>query len=599
MSESSRTWSTHTDPRGVASRFDAVVTKRDILSLLDELTELTILDEGDPQSFRVRAYDNARRAIEGQTDRVVNMSEKELVALKGIGKSTAAKITQFVLTGRSEKLESLRADYPAEFVRLTKIPGIGPKTARRLRDELNIHDLAGLEAALDQQLLRNLPGFGPGKEEKIGRGIDQLGLRGKEQRFPISEAWPVATALVDTLESLPEVTRVQLCGSLRRLRETVADLDVVVATYDPDAVGEHVISLPIVGEILGHGSTKTSFVTAAGLQVDVRVVTPDQFGAAAQYFTGSKAHNVSVRQVALSQGMTLNEYGLTNVETGDVVASATEKDIYRALGLEWIPPPMREGTGEVEAAAAGRLPNVVTLTDIKGDLHDHTDRSGDGRASLEQMIVAVQEHGFEYVAITDHGINLTINGVGRAEMLKQRQEIHEIQDRFPDLRILHGCELNIGVEGTVDYDDAFLAGFDWCVASVHDGFDRPAAEQTIRLITAMQNPAVNAIGHLSGRMIGRRPGIAFDTEAVLEAAALTGTAIEINGALERLDATPDVIRAGIDLGVHFVISTDSHHPSELCRMEWGVANAQRGWLTPERVLNTWPLDRFLDWIGSA
>lgn len=585
--------------RGPASRFDSVVTKRDILSLLDELTELTILDEGDPQSFRVRAYENARRAIESQTDGVVSMSEKELVALKGIGKGTAAKITEFVSTGRSEKLESLRAEYPAAFVRLTKIPGIGPKTARRLRDELNIHDLAGLEAALDQQLLRNLPGFGAGKEEKIGRGIDQLGLRGKEQRFPISEAWPVATALVGTLESLPAVVRVRVCGSLRRLRETVADLDIVVATHDPDAVGAHVVGLPIVGEVLGHGSTKTSFVTAAGLQVDVRVVTPDQFGAAVQYFTGSKAHNVSVRQVALSQGMTLNEYGLTSIETGEVIASAAEEDIYRSLGLEWVPPPMREGTGEIEAAATGRLPDVVTLNDIKGDLHDHTDRSGDGRASLEQMISAAQEHGFEYLAITDHGINLTINGVDRAGMLKQRQEIQEIQDRFSDLRILHGCELNIGLDGTVDFDDAFLAGFDWCVASIHDGFDRPAAEQTIRLITAMQNPAVNAIGHLSGRMIGRRPGIAFDMEAVLEAAALTGTALEINGALERLDATPEVIRAGIDLGVHFVISTDSHHPSELRRMEWGVANAQRGWLTPDRVVNTWPLNRVLDWIGSV
>jgi DNA polymerase (family 10) len=287
------------------------------------------------------------------------------------------------------------------------------------------------------------------------------------------------------------------------------------------------------------------------------------------------------------------------VETGDLIASETEEDVYAAIGLEWIPPPMREGTGEIELAAQAALPDLVTLADIKGDLHDHTDRSGDGRASLEQMVGAAIDRGLEYLAITDHGINLTINGVTSDEMLRQREEIASLQEQHPGIRILHGCELNIGVDGSVDYDPEFLEGFDWCVASVHDHFDRPADEQTARLITAMQNPAVNAIGHLSGRMIGRRPGIEFDAAAVMEAASLTNTAIEINGALERLDATPDVIRIGIDHGVHFVISTDSHHPSEMRRMEWGVANAQRGWLTADRVINTWPIDRFLSWIGAT
>jgi DNA polymerase (family 10) len=576
-----------------------VVNKRDILSLLDELAALTILDEGDPQSFRVRAYENAARAIEGVPGDIAAMSEKDLVALKGIGKSTAGKIRQFVTTGRSDKLESLRKAYPAEFVRLTKIPGIGPKTARRLRDELNIHNVETLEAALDQQLLRELPGFGKAKEEKIARAIEQLGLRGKEVRFPIAEALPVAEALVAELEGLPSVGRAQYCGSLRRMRETVADIDIIVATDDAQAVGDRVVKLPLVGELIGHGATKTSFVTPAGLQVDVRVVEPTQLGAALQYFTGSKSHNIEVRQRALAGGMTLNEYGLVEVETGDLIASETEEDVYAAIGLEWIPPPMREGTGEIELAAQATLPDLVTLADIKGDLHDHTDRSGDGRASLEQMVGAAIDRGFEYLAITDHGINLTINGVTSDEMLKQREEIASLQEQHPGIRILHGCELNIGVDGSVDYDSEFLEGFDWCVASVHDHFDRPADEQTVRLITAMQNPAVSAIGHLSGRMIGRRPGIEFDAAAVMEAASLTNTAIEINGALERLDATPDVIRIGIDHGVHFVISTDSHHPSEMRRMEWGVANAQRGWLTADRVINTWPIDRFLSWISGT
>lgn len=576
-----------------------MVSKRDVLDLLNELAALTILDEGDPQSFRVRAYENAARSIEGVAGDVTAMSEKDLVALKGIGKSTAAKIRQFCTTGRSDKLESLRREYPAEFVRLTRIPGIGPKTARRLRDELSIHNVEGLEAALDQQLLRELPGFGKAKEEKIARAIEQLGLRGKQVRFPSAEARPVAAALVDELGRLPDVIEARFCGSLRRMRETVADIDIVVATGNPQVVGDHVVGLPLVGEVLGHGTTKTSFVTRAGLQVDVRVVEPAQLGAAMQYFTGSKSHNIEVRQRALAKGLTLNEYGLVDSESGDLIASETEEDVYAAIGLEWIPPPMREGTGEVELAAHSALPEVVALSDIRGDLHDHTDRSGDGRASLEQMVTAAHERGLEYLAITDHGINLTINGVAPDEMLRQRAEIAALSEKYPEIRILHGCELNIAMDGSVDYDAEFLEGFDWCVASVHDNFERPAEEQTVRLITAMRNPAVNAIGHLSGRMIGRRPGIEFDARAVLEAAALTDTAIEINGALERLDATPDVIRMGVDLGVHFVISTDSHHPSEMRRMEWGVANAQRGWLTADRVINTWPLDRFLAWIGAS
>ena len=568
-------------------------TKRDILALLDELATLTILDEGDPQSFRVRAYENARRSIESITGDIAAMTEKDLVTLPGIGKSTASKIHEFASTGTSSKLDTLRAKFPPEFVRLTKVPGIGPKTARRLRDELGIENLDGLEAALDQQLLRALPGFGPAKEEKIARSIDKLGLRGKDIRFPIAEALPVAVTLVETVSAFADVADASICGSLRRFRATVADVDLIVSSNDPDTVSKQVVDLPIVGNLLGHGSTKTSFETQAGLQIDVRVVKPQQLGAAMQYFTGSKAHNIAVRQLALDKGLTLNEYGLTDVETGEVVASESEEEIYLALGLQWVPPPMREGSGEIELAATNTLPRLVQLSDIRGDLHDHTNRSGDGHSPLAEMVREAARRGLEYLAITDHGENLTINGISRAELLEQRREIASLQEDYPDLRILHGCELNISLDGELDYDPEFLSSFDWCVASVHDHFDLPVEQQTVRLIKAMREPAVKAIGHLSGRMIGRRPGIEFDTEAVLDAAVLTGTALEINGALERLDATPDVIRAGVDMGAEFVISTDSHHPSEMRRMEWGVANAQRGWLTPDQTINTWPLDRFL------
>ncbi len=572
--------------------------KQDVLALLDELIELTILDEGDPQSFRVRAYDTARRAIETAGTDVTTMSESDLLAMKGIGKSTAAKIREFVTTGRLTKLEELRAEYPPDFVLLTKIPGIGPKTARRLRNELGIRDLPSLEAALDAHQLRELPGFGPTKERKIADAIEKLGMRGKERRFPIAEALPVATALVDTLRSIVGVVDACYCGSLRRFRDTVADVDIVVAATDAEAIGERVVELPLVSEILAHGTTKTSFVTHTGLQVDVRVVAPHQFGAAIQYFTGSKAHNIEVRRLAVARDWTLNEYGLSDRDS--VIASRTEEEIYRALGLQWITPEMREGTGEIELAARGDFPDLITIDHIRGDLHDHTERSGDGRAPLGAIVEAARDAGLEYVAITDHGEDLTINGLSRGDLLTQRAEIAELQEALPDVRILHGCELNIAPDGSVDYDAEFLAGFDWCVASVHDHFDLPAERQTARLITAMRNPAVRAIGHLSGRMIGRRPGIEFDVDAVLEAAATTGTVLEINGALERLDAAPEIIRAGSTVGVRFAISTDAHHPSEIRpRMEWGVRNARRGWLPAEHVVNAWPADRFLEWLAAG
>ncbi len=577
-----------------------MIRKQDVLALLDELAELTLLDEGDPQSFRVRAYDNARRAIEAADGDVTTMSEKELVALKGIGKSTAAKIREYVTTGRLAKLEELRAEYPPEFVRLTKIPGIGPKTARRLREELDVQDLPSLEAALDARLLRELPGFGPTKEQKIAEAIDKLGMRGKERRFPIAEALPVATSLVDALKTIEGVVDVRYCGSLRRFRDTVADVDIVVAATGVEAVGDHVVTLPIVSEILAHGATKTSFETQSGLQVDVRVVAPHEFGAALQYFTGSKAHNIEVRQLAVARGWTLNEYGLSDTASDLVIASETEEAIYGALGLVWIPPEMREGTGEVELAGRGDLPHLISINDLRGDLHDHTDRSGDGRAPLTDMVEAARDAGLEYLAITDHGENLAINGLSRADLLDQRAEIAELQTAYPDVHILHGCELNIAPDGSVDYDAEFLAGFDWCVASIHDHFDLPAERQTSRLITAMRNPAVRAIGHLSGRMIGRRPGIEFDGDAVVEAAATTGTVIEINGALERLDAAPEIIRTGSARGVLFAISTDAHHPSEIGpRMRWGVMNARRGWLGPQQVVNTWHAEHFLTWLNAG
>ncbi|MFV0526881.1 MAG: DNA polymerase/3'-5' exonuclease PolX [Acidimicrobiales bacterium] len=582
-----------------------MTTSGDVQAMLDELATLTSLDEESPQSFKVRAYENARRAVEAYPGDVTDLSAGQLAGLDGIGRSTAAKIRELVDTGTVAKLEALRADYPPAFVELSRIPGVGPKSLKLMRSELAIEDLDGLVAAIEAQQLRTLRGMGPTSEAKIARAIDRLGLTGKDRRTPVAQVMPIGQRLVDDLGLVDGVTAVTFCGSLRRMAETIGDLDVTVATREPSRVTEAVTRHPLVGEIILSGDTKTSFLTARGLQVDVRVVAPEQFGAATLYFTGSKAHNIALRQRAIERGLLLNEYGLFPHErgaaepaAGEPVAATTEEDIYRALGLPWIPPPMREGTGELAAADAGNLPDVVTLADIKGDLHYHTDRSGDGRAPLEDMVKVAADRGYAYLAITDHGEDLAINGSTAAQMLEHRDAIRALQSSYPDMTLLFGCELNIGADGGLDYDADFRAGFDYTVASVHSSFDQPVRAQTARLVRAISDPTVNAIGHLTGRYIGRRPGIEIDVDIVLEALFRFDVALEINGALDRLDANADVVRRAVERGVKLVIDTDSHHTSELGRMEWGVLTAQRGWVPRDLVVNTWEPDRFLTWVAE-
>ncbi len=571
---------------------------REVARVLSELALLTELDEGSPQAFRVRAYDNAARAVDGLATDVETMTESQLVAAKGIGKSTAQKIGEYLETGQIAKLEKLRGLFPPEYVELTRIPGLGPKRVAMLHEELGIGSVAELRAAIDQQALRDLAGFGPKSEEKLIQAIERLGLSGKERRTPIELALPVAREVVAALSKVEGVDAIEYAGSLRRFRETIGDIDILVSATEPKAVMTRFLELPIVGEVLGAGDTKSSVLTRAGMQIDLRVVEPHQYGAALLYFTGSKAHNIRLRQLALDRGWTLNEYSLSDLETEKVVASKTEREIYDALGLAFVEPPLREDTGEIEAARDGSLPDLVYLEDIKGDLHVHTDLSGDGHETLEDMLDAIVARGMAYVAITDHGEDLRINGASREQMLAQRQRIAELADRYAPLQILHGCELNIDRDGGLDYDQDFLMGFDWCVASVHSLFDLDREAQTRRVVAAMQNPAVSAIGHLTGRQIGSRPGIELDIDAVIEAAVQTGTALEVNCHLRRLDVAPEVARRASAAGAHLVISTDAHRIVELEQMQWGALNAQRGWVEKGRVVNTWPADRFLGWAAS-
>jgi DNA polymerase (family 10) len=569
-----------------------------LVALFRELAQLTVLDEGSPNAFRVRAYENAIEAISSYRGDLEALSEKELTAIGGIGQSTAKKIREFYQGGMIPKLEELRRKYPPDFVELCKVPGLGPKTLLRLRSELGIQNLEGLRAALDAKKLRDVRGLGAKTEEKFLRALDRLGAAGKDKRLPIAEAMPIARELVAMLAALPAVERAQYCGSLRRLRETVADVDIVVASREPLSVREAFVKMPTVREVIGSGDTKTSVLTATGLQVDLRIVEPQQFGAACQYFTGSKAHNIKLRQRALARGWLLNEYGLSDAQTGEVIACESEEAIYRALGLPLIAPPMREDRGEIEQASTGELPAPVQLQDVRGDLHVHTALSGDGKSQLEDIVQSAAERGYEYLAITDHAENLAMSGVGRAQLVAQRSQIDALRGRYPGMTLLHGSELNIDHDGQVDYDEAFRRTLDWCVAGVHSHFELDRAQQTRRILATMEDPTVHAIAHLTGRRIGSRAGIDLDIDAVLQKAAATGTAIEINAALPRLDASSEVLFRARGMDVTFVISTDTHHTREFGRMEWGVLQATRGWVEPSRIANLWPRERFLGWLRA-
>jgi DNA polymerase (family 10) len=569
-----------------------------VIAALRQLIAYTKLEDGTSQSFRTRAYEKAVDAIAADPSNVAEMSIAQLCQIDGIGDSTARKIAEYSKSGSIGKVDRLKMRYPPTMLDLMKIPGLGPKTVLLLQERLGVVDVPGLEDALDKQLLRTLPGLGAKSEEKIARSIELLGIHSNETRTPISEAMEIATRVMAELAASADITRIEYAGSLRRLSETIGDIDILVAADDPPSVTARFVELPGVTATLGTGGTKASVVIDDTMQVDLRVVPEKSFGAAWMYFTGSKGHNIELRQRSLNQGATLNEYALTSLSSGQTIAAGTESEVYAGLSLPWITPEVREGAGEIAAADAGVLPVPIRIEDIKGDLHVHTDRSGDGRSSLTAMLDAAADHGLEYVAITDHGEDLAMNGLSRVDMRDQYAEIEEQRALRPDMAILMGVELNIGADGSVDYDADFLEMFDIGVASVHSYFDLDTVAQTARLIAAMENPAVTIIGHPTGRRIGTRPGITFDLDAILETAAATGTALEINASLQRLDLPAKFLRRAVEVpGVRFVVSTDSHHTSGFANMRWGVSLARKGWVRGPMVLNSLPKNEFLTVLG--
>ena len=572
-------------------------TNDEVAALLAEYADLLAITGGD--AFRIRSYEKAARWVGGYPQDLARVDPAELDQIPNVGRAIAAKIRDYLGTGHIRQLEAMRARVPDGVRRLTGVAGLGPKRAMVLYTERGIDSIDELEAAIAAGRLEGLPGFGPKSGENLLRGIELI--RRSAGRIRIDTAMDLATELIASLSGVPGCTRCAYAGSLRRMRDTIGDVDILAAAADPAALMAAFRELPLAAEVIASGDAKTSIRTADGIQADLRVVPEGSWGAALLYFTGSQAHNVRLREMAIHRGQKLSEYGVfdagTGAGSGALLAAATEEEVYQALGLPWIPPPLREDSGEIEAAQRGGLPVLVTEADLRGDLHTHTNLT-DGVAPLADMLQAAAARGYAYYAVTDHAPNLFMQRMTDEKMLAQRAEVRRLDGQYGGMRLLHGTELNIGPDGEVDWPAEFLEGFDLCVASVHSHFTQPREEMTRRMQRAIENPCVAILGHPTTRMIGRRPPVDADLDAVCEACAPTGTAIEIDAFPDRLDLSAEHVRLARRHGVAFSIDSDAHAVGHLDVMRYGVGTAQRGWLGPDEVINTWPLDRLTAFLNA-
>src|SRR5438094_1007053 len=565
----------------------------EVEALLQEYADLLSISGGD--AFRVRTYEKAARSVGGHHADIATLDRKGLQGIPNVGKSIAEKIQEYFDKGSISALEELRAQVPAGVRQLTSIPNLGPKKAWMLYHDLHIASVQELADAIHDGRLKGLKGFGEKTEENILRGIDLMQQSGS--RVLISLAMDLAEEIVPELTAVRGCRQCAYAGSLRRMAETIGDIDILAASAEPEPIMDAFTGLSYVERVMARGETKTSIRTTKGLQVDLRVVPPDCWGAALQYFTGSKAHNIRTREIAVRKGLKLSEYGLFEAKSGTLIVAETEEEVYERLGLPWIPPTMREDRGEIQAALAGELPEVLEQEDLRGDLHTHTNLT-DGLSTLEQMLETAAGLKYPYYAITDHAPNLYMQQMTDEKMRAQRERVRKLQSKYPKMTLLHGSELNIDPEGAVDWGPEFLEGFDICVASVHSHFNQSKDDMTKRIVRACENPYVNVIGHPTARLIGRRQPIEFDLDEVFEAAARTGTALEINSFPDRLDLKDEHILWARRHGVKFAIDTDSHSTVHLAFMRFGVGTAQRGWLTKDDVINTWPLAKLRKFVEA-
>jgi len=563
----------------------------DVARFLEEIADMLEMKGETP--FKVRAYRDAARRIEGLRENVATLvEENRLTEIRGIGPSIAAKISEFVKTGRSSYLEDLAREFPKGMAELLEIPGVGAKKARLFYEKLGISTVEQLEEAARSHRLMQLPGIQEKTEQNVLQGIQRL--KQVKGRMLLGTALPAAEEIIRELRTHPAAEQVEVGGSIRRMKETIGDIDILAASDKPEEVINAFVSLSPVKSVLAKGSTKASVLTEANLQIDLRVVSPDQWGAALQYFTGSKDHNIQLRTIAENRGLRINEYGVFRTDTNERIAGSTEEEVYRTLGMEWIPPEIRESSGEIEAAMENRLPHLVEIGDIRGDMHAHTNWS-DGSDTIEAMAEAARALGYEYLTISDHSISMTfIKGLTVERIREQRRIIDRLNEHFEGFRLLHGIEVNIRSDGTLDYPDEILAEFDVVTASIHGGLGQSREQITQRMLSAIHNPHVDILGHPSGRLINKREPSEFDAEAVFTAAAETGTVLEVNAQPDRLDLRDADVRTAIESGATIAIDSDAHSTAQLELIRYGVATARRGWAEAQHVLNALPLDKLME-----
>ncbi len=569
----------------------------EIARVFNEVADL--LEIQGANVFRVRAYRNAARLVETLPGSAAALlrerGEAALVALPGIGKDLAGKIREIVETGKLGLLEELKQQLPEGLVRLMHLPGVGPKRAKLVYDTLGIATLDELERAAREGRLRTIKGFGPTLEANILKGIADEKVRSARHRLAEAEAY--ITPFVEYLRGAPGLEQIEVAGSFRRRQETVGDVDILVAAAKPQAVADRFVAYPQVKDVLAHGDTKCSVVLRSGLQVDLRVVPAASYGAALYYFTGSKAHNIATRTLAVKKKLKVNEYGV--FRNDKPIAGRTEAEVLAAIGLPWIPPELRENRGEVEAALEGRLPVLVELRDIRGDLQMHTTYT-DGKATLAEMVQACRRKGYEYIAITDHTRAVRVaGGLDKAGFRKQFREIEKLQATVTDLVILKSAEVDILDDGRLDLDEETLGALDLVVVSVHSKFNLSREAMTRRIVKAIQHPRVHILAHPTGRLLGRREPYAVDMEAIVRAARDHGVMLEINAQPDRLDLNDVSVQMAREAGVKLVISTDAHRVEELDYMRYGVDQARRGWCEAKDVANTYRLARFRTLLRSG
>lgn len=565
-------------------------TNRQVAAIFYQIADLSEI-QGEV-IYRVLAYRKAADNI-ASLGRDINevWREGKLQEIAGVGVAIAEKISQLLDTGQMTFYQKLTSEVPASLVEVLRIPDVGPKKARAMWQQLGLTTVAEVKAAAEAGRLRALSGFGPKTEAKILAGIDALARRVTD-RVHMGLAFPAARDLAAALAQLPQVRRVTYAGSLRRFCPTIGDLDILAATQAPAEVMAAFQALPQVETVLLSGETKTRVRLLNGLEADLRCLPETRWGTALQYFTGSQAHNVKLRELALKRGLSLSEYSLAAGDGSDILC-AEEEEVYRALGLPFIEPELREDRGEIEAALKGELPRLLSIHDIRGEVHCHSTWS-DGLASIEEMALAAEARGYEYLTISDHSQSLGMTGGLTPDRLReQRREIQAVQDKLRRVRLLQGAEVEIKADGSLDFPDQVLAGLDFVVASVHSGLRQDRDTITSRVVRAMRHPHVHAIGHPSGRLLTQREESAVDLDEVLRIAAQTSTMVEINAAPERLDLDDVHVRRAVESGVRLLINTDAHRPGDFDNLLFGVATARRGWASPEHVANTLPLEALL------